>query len=76
MAMMIGPVTIGGEEAHDLLHAYALDYCSEDDIHKAGDCDAEAGVGQQLGFAVGSDCPVTGEVSEGGSRGTREFRPW
>ena len=62
-----------GKEAHDLLHADALDYRRKDNIHKAGDCDAEAGVGQQLGFAVGSDCPVTGEVSEGGAEESGNF---
>ena len=64
-----------GEEAHDFLHADALDYRRKDNIHKAGDRDAEAGVGQQLGFAVGSDCPVTGEVSEGGAEERGNFAP-
>ena len=58
----------GGEEAHDPVYTHALYNGGQDNVHKAGHGHSKAGIGQQLGFSVGSNGAVACQVGEGGAQ--------
>ena len=75
--MMMGPVTMGGEEAHDLLGAHQLEQQGQHQVQHARDHHAAQGVGQLL--LAGHSGELTGvqrgdglEAAQEGEGGTQE----
>ena len=76
MRMMMGPVTMGGGEAHDLLGAHQLEQQGQDQIQGTGHHDAAQGVGQlflaahagELAHIQAGHCLKAAQEGEGGAQ--------